>query len=334
MNMKEGFDIPVVLILFKRKEKPLLVLGQIAKVKPKKLYLLSDGGRTPEEMLQVEECRRAIESAIDWDCEVVKRYAESNIGVYENIAGGAKWVFEREEFAIFLEDDNFPELSFFKFCEILLKKYEADSRVFWICGTNYFEDYNQANGAGYMFTQCMLPCGWASWSDKFLKYYDSSLDVIGDQGKRSKIRSTYFTRRLYKQDLINLDHEVAYKKSFGRFYSWDYQMAFSIRVNNLLGVVPCLNQIKNIGVDSDSIHGGWNEADPMTARFCNLKTKEIQFPIVHPEIVSITPSFERDLEEYITDVRLFKFKAMLSRFLRRLFNIPPNQSLKKIIFRR
>ena len=158
-----AFDIPVVLFLFKRIDKPLLVLDRISKVRPKKLYLLSDGGRNHDEHQEVELCRLKIAQAVDWDCEIIKRYASENIGVFENIAGGAKWVFEREKYAIFLEDDNLPEISFFYFCEKLLKHYEDDKRVFWICGTNYLEKYEPVDGSSYLFNKNMMPCGCASW---------------------------------------------------------------------------------------------------------------------------------------------------------------------------
>ena len=136
------FDIPVALFIFKRSEKAILIINQIAKVAPKRIYLIGDGPRNDSEIKEVELCRKEIESAINWDCEIVKNYADKNRGVYENIAGGAKWVFQREKQAIFLEDDNFPEVTFFDYCKELLEKYESDNRVLWICGTNYLESYH------------------------------------------------------------------------------------------------------------------------------------------------------------------------------------------------
>ena len=72
----------------------------------------------------VGEVRASIEQAIDWDCSIIKNYAAENRGVYVNIALGAKWVFRREKWAIFLEDDNLPEISFFQFCQEMLQRYE------------------------------------------------------------------------------------------------------------------------------------------------------------------------------------------------------------------
>ena len=97
------FDIPIVLMFFKRFDYVILIIDRLREIKPKKIYLFSDGGRNDEEISLINEGRIKVESAIDWDCKIVKRYQPVNSGVYNQIALGAKWVFEREKFAIFLE---------------------------------------------------------------------------------------------------------------------------------------------------------------------------------------------------------------------------------------
>ncbi|WP_422766831.1 hypothetical protein ACOX9X_11130 [Photobacterium leiognathi subsp. mandapamensis] len=159
--MNSSFNIPVALFIFKRKDSVLKILEVLAKVKPSKIYLLSDGGRNEDEKKIVDECRFAIEEAISWNCEIVKKYHTENVGVYSNIADGAKWVFSQEEKAIFLEDDNLPEETFFEYCECLLNKYRLDSRILWVCGSNYLEEVETSDNSSYFFTQNMLPCGWA-----------------------------------------------------------------------------------------------------------------------------------------------------------------------------
>ena len=133
------FQIPVVLFFFKREDKTLKVLDKIAQVKPIKIYLISDGPRDEKEAIRVETTRAKVEGFIDWDCEVIKNYSSENKGVYDRIGLGAKWVLSQEESAIFLEDDNLPELTFFRYCEELLSRYRDDTRVLWICGTNYMK---------------------------------------------------------------------------------------------------------------------------------------------------------------------------------------------------
>jgi hypothetical protein len=327
----ERFSIPVVLLLFKRIDKPLEVLKQIAKVAPAKLYLLSDGGRNAEEKALVEQCRQAIESAVTWDCEIVRRYQESNVGVYSNIAEGAKWVFEREECAIFLEDDNLPEESFFKFCEDVLVKYKKDTRVLWVCGTNYLKEYEPEDGASYMFTKNMMPCGWASWADKFNNFYDGELTLWRNPYVRNRIKGEYEYGRLYYQDKYNLDYELDAKESIGRFYSWDYQMSFSMRAHNVYAIVPKYNQIKNIGVDADSTHGGHSMQDVMVERFCGLKTRAMEFPLKHPEALLIDLPFEVSVAKIILNPNFFSIRSIASRFIRSFLGVKKTESISGFI---
>ena len=69
---EKPFEVPVVLIFFKRIDKTIEVLDRIAQVRPRKLYLVSDGPRNAEEALLVDECRRRVDARIDWDCNVVR----------------------------------------------------------------------------------------------------------------------------------------------------------------------------------------------------------------------------------------------------------------------
>ncbi len=322
-----NFNVPIVLLLFKRIDKPLEVIRQIAKIAPAKLYLLSDGGRNDQEQAQVLACREAIEAEITWDCEVIRKYEENNIGVYANIGEGAKWVFEREEFAIFLEDDNLPELSFFKFCEEMLVKYKADTRVLWVCGTNYLKEYSPLDGSSYVYTKNMMPCGWASWSDKFQKFYDGELELWRNEYIRNRIKDDYEYKKLYEQDKYNIEYELDAKEVNGRFYSWDYQMSFSMRAHNVYAIVPCFNQIRNIGVDQDSTHGGTDLEDVMVQRFCGLNTRAMEFPLKHPESLLIDIPFEKAVAEIILNPSFFSLKSRLSRALRQLFKIRRTESI-------
>ena len=123
-----AFNVPIVLLIFRR-DKITQIVDRLREIQASRIYLMADYGRNDAEIKQAEECRRAAENAIDWDCEVIKNYAVENRGVYGNIGKGAQWVFEREEMAIFLEDDNLPEVSFFQYCEELLLRYRDNDKV-------------------------------------------------------------------------------------------------------------------------------------------------------------------------------------------------------------
>ena len=279
------FDIPVVLFLFRRSDTLKQIVSRIAEIKPTKIYLLADAGRNEREQLEAKRCRQVVEDLITWDCEIIKNYAIENRGVYKNIGEGAKWVFEREEVAIFIEDDNLPEVSFFDYSKQLLDRYKDEPKVLWICGTNYYE--KMESEYSYCFTKHLLPCGWASWSDKFLKYYDGELRTFKSISSKIKFFKNYKPKLLGFVQYQSIANELFRYRKTGKFLSWDYQMLWSVRANDLYGIVPMHNQITNIGVDNYSIHGGKSKSNVMTDRFCEICSKPIQFPLIHPHKIQI-----------------------------------------------
>lgn len=322
----EQFDIPVVLILFKRKDTVLKIISQLEKVKPQKIYLLSDDGRNEEEKLLVSDVRKTVENAITWECEVIKNYADGNRGVYANIGLGARWVFEREKMAIFLEDDNYPEITFFRYCKEMLIKYQNEPRVLWVCGTNYLGQYFNKQKESYMFTQHLLPCGWASWADKFLKFYDGGLVTFNDKKKIENFRNSYSSKALYNQQLESVKREFERQKS-GKFGSWDYQMLYSLRANNLFGISPSKNQIRNIGVDDNSIHGGSSLNITMTRRFCENPIYPLDFPFEEPEKIYVDSTYDKKIGKIILLPLSLRIKGKINKILKKILHIDANASL-------
>lgn len=329
------FNIPIVLFIFKRAKKSTIIIDQLAKIAPTKLYLIADGPRSEEETEQVEACRSEVEKHITWPCEIIKNYAPQNRGVFENIAGGAKWVFEREESAIFLEDDNFPSLSFFPFCEEMLERYKNNDRIIWICGSNYLIESEFEDKASYSFTQNMLPCGWASWRDKFMKYYQADFELWEKPEIRARIKRLPYSNALKRQEMYNWESEIYRKKTTGKYLSWDYQMSFTLRSQNLIGIVPKYNQIMNIGVDIDSIHGGISLDNEMTRRFCENPIKDLEFPLLHPKTIEINNDLEKRLGRIITNPLKKRIVKYVSDILKQVLGISQHESLtQKLKFRK
>ena len=324
-----AFNVPIVLLIFRR-DKITQIVDRLREIQASRIYLMADYGRNDAEIKQAEECRRAAENAIDWDCEVIKNYAVENRGVYGNIGKGAQWVFEREEMAIFLEDDNLPEVSFFQYCEELLLRYRDNDKVLWICGTNYLGKYDAPNGESYMFTRHLLPCGWASWSSKFLKYYDLDLKLCDDKKNFAGMRNRFVSTQLYYQYMYRWRAERKRIKECGRSKSWDYQMDFALKYYDLYGISPAKNQIKNIGVDEISEHGGTSTMNEMTRRFCTMPSYPLEFPLKHPKEVRIDEVYEKKIGDILIFPRKLRYKYFVSSFLRDKFNLP-DKPLRKII---
>ena len=315
----EQFDIPICLFIFQRKDSVEKIIRRISEVKPKKIYLMSDQGRNNEEIERVIECRQAAEKAIDWECQVIRDYAVKNRGVFGNIGLGAMRVFEHEETAIFLEDDNLPEVTFFQYCQEMLERYKDNDRIVWVCGTNYLGKYQNCTNDSYMFTQHLLPCGWASWKNKYERYYDAYFSHF-NHNVIARMKYCYCNAALYKQQLESMMAEYNRMKMKTSFRSWDYQMCFSIRSNDLLGISPAYNQIKNIGVDDFSEHGGISFADKMTQRFCGMDSYPLVFPLKHPETVLVDPEYERKIGQIILYPLEWRIRKPLGKIKRKILS--------------
>lgn len=297
--MKE-FNVPVCLIFFNRPDLVVQVLDRLRQVKARKIYLLADGARphVPGEAELVRQTREAVETALDWDCTVIKRYSDENVGVFENIAGKAKWVFSIEEKAIFLEDDNLPELSFFPFCDELLTKYHNEDRVLWICGSNFFPEGFFDIKDSYTFSQNLYPCGWASWSHKFLKYYDETMSAWSTPENKKRLlgKIEYPGNKTRFYSAFN-NERIRYENNH-KFKSWDYQMYISILNYDLLGIVPAQNQIKNIGVDERATHGA-TELTEQVKKFAPQVSRSLSFPLRHPQQVASDHKFDKQMWRFL-----------------------------------
>ncbi len=326
-----GFEIPVVLFLFRRKDKIPIILERIAQAAPKKIYLIADGPRDEDEIPAVLACRRLAEECITWRCQIIRNYASKNRGVFSNIGLGARWVLEREECAIFLEDDNLPEITFFPYCRELIYRYWDDTRILWICGTNYLQRYEPKDGSDYVFTKHLMPCGWASWKSKYNRFYDGYLTLMENEKLLLRMKDQYEDKRLYEQQLIQARMEKERLLHQQKPTSWDYQMCFALRANNLYGISPKYNQIQNVGVDQDSVHGGSRMSDEMTRRFCSIKSYPLIFPLTHPATVLPDEEYERRVGKIILFPWRMRLKMKVSLRIKRIFHIPFEASIKELI---
>lgn len=307
------FEVAVVLFIFKREDTVLEILKVLNEIKPSRLYIIGDGPRDKCEEIVINKVRANIEKNIIWNCEVIKKYADKNIGVYENIALGAKWVFEKEECAIFLEDDNLPSISFFEYCKYCLETFKKNEKVFWVCGTNY-RGHTTIDNEAY-FTQHLLPCGWASWAYKFNKYYDFNLKKFSKNNQK-KLKSSYLNKKLYKQQVRSVRYELFNKNNYHKYASWDYHLITTLRCNGLYGICPSVNLIKNIGVDEHSIHGGTSYENVMTKRFCGVEKYELNFPLVISDYIEVNNENERELDKIILHPLKNRLKDNLGKLIK------------------
>ena len=91
-------EIPILIIVFNRIEETKKLLDSLRILKPKKIYVACDGPRKNklEEHEIVIKVRNLI-NTIDWDCKIIRKFSEENLGCKINIIEAIDWLFENEE---------------------------------------------------------------------------------------------------------------------------------------------------------------------------------------------------------------------------------------------
>jgi hypothetical protein len=309
MSEKDRLKTPIVFIIFKRADTTAKVFEVIRQVKPSKLLVIADGPRCdrPEE---AEKCAatRAIIDRVDWDCEVIKNYADTNIGCGKRIATGLDWVFENVEEAIILEDDCVPEITFFRFCQELLEKYRDDKRIGSICGQNFQFGRNQTEDS-YYFSRYSHMWGWATWRRAW-QHFDFEMK-LWPEVKQKKLLNDWFNDT---QAVKN------WNKTFQRAYDgtmncWDFQWIFACWMQSSLSILPSVDLVSNIGFGQDSTH-----TDEEIVR---IITQPIQFPLQHPSYlvrnIKADNYTQKTIFNYYNLYNSLKYRIkLLSRFIQKL----------------
>ncbi len=296
------FTTPVVLCVFNRPETTQEVFEVVAKVRPKKLYILADGPRknNANDVVKCQEVR-AIFDQINWDCDLTKIYAEENVGIRNNIPNGLNQVFKREEQAIILEDDIIPDLSFFNYCEELLDRYKNDDRIAMISGYNDQLGISRTE-CSYFFSRHTHIWGWATWRRAW-KFYDVDAKIWKNINQNKYLDSV----------TIDKDERKHWQRSIGNVLSnkhpgWDAQWTVAVWSQNMLAILPNKNLIKNIGFGQDATH---NHTSNTMNSF--TESSAMQFPMQHPEI--ILPNTEADK----FSARIFFTSSIPRKILRKIF---------------
>ena len=236
-------NTPVAFIIFNRPDTTARVFAEIAKAKPPKLLVVADGPRKDKEG-EAEKCAatRAIINQVDWPCEILTNYSDINLGCKNRVASGLDWVFEQVEEAIVLEDDCLPSISFFVYCEQMLKRYKYDKRIFSISGSNFSPLPNKRYG--HLFSRYSLMWGWATWADRWSKYILNPKD-----------QSIVLLRRWWSKPLTFVYWFLIFNKvREDKINTWDYQWILTVWRANALACRPSHNLVKNIGFGIDATH--------------------------------------------------------------------------------
>lgn len=261
---------PVLFIIFNRPDTTLKVFDAIRKAKPARLFVAADGPREGREN-DAASCSKArdVVKEIDWDCEVVTLFRESNLGCRVAVSSAITWFFDQVEEGIILEDDCLPDQSFFLFCQELLERYRHDQRVMMISGDNFQDGIERGEG-DYYFSMLSHVWGWATWRRAW-RYYDvdiQSFPAFLAGGQINNIFEDRYVCRYWMRVLQDV-----YDK---RIDTWDYQWAYTVFSSHALSIIPNRNLVSNIGFGQAATH-----IKDHNYKYAHLKAHQIK-AIKHP----------------------------------------------------
>ena len=293
---------PVVFLTFNRPDTTKKVFELIRQVKPSQLLVVADGARK-DKPGEVEQCAavRQIINTVDWKCEVLTNYYDINLGCKQRVSSGLDWAFSLIDRAIILEDDCLPNISFFRFCEELLEKYQDDTRIMSISGNN-FQFGRKRTKDSYYFSIYNHCWGWATWRRAW-QHYDIEMKLW------SKIKQEGWLKDiLVNPCAVKYWHNKFQKAYEHKIDTWDFQWTFACWLQSGLTILPNINLVSNIGFSSEGTHHKNSKN-----LFANMATEKLQFPLKHPSFVIRN----QEADDYTYRV-MFSFFSRASRKIRQL----------------
>ena len=282
ITKQNSFNIPVLFLIFNRKEVTKQVFEQIRKIRPKYLYVAADGPRANKvaDKLNCEETR-AIINQIDWDCELKTLFRNNNLGCGPAVASAIDWFFDNVEEGIILEDDCFPDLSFFSYCKELLEKYRNTDIVKFIGGNN-FQNGNIRGNESYYFSRYPTSWGWAGWRRSW-KLFNHDISEAKQSIQDGNLNSIFNS----KQEKEHWKNSLEMANTDGKGI-WDFHFYYAIWKNNGYCITPNKNLVINLGFFDGGTHYFLKDSTKT-----NPKCETISIPLIHPNTIEINKEADK-----------------------------------------
>ena len=244
-----SFDVPVLLLTWRRPDTTRQVVDALRPVAPSRLYVASDGPRNEAEAKAVQASRDLISEHIDWSCQIKTRFCAENQGCQLGVSSAITWFFEHEEAGIVLEDDCVPHPDFFVYCRELLERYRHDTRIWCISGDN-FQDGAWRGEGSYYFSRYNHCWGWASWRRCWTEYANHA-QIWECLKASSSWQQAMFEHSEERSYWMTIWHQLFAR---GTPDSWAYRWSLVCMANHGLTALPNQNLVTNVGFGDQATH--------------------------------------------------------------------------------
>jgi len=319
MSCTNVLQTPVALIIFNRPDLTARVFAEVAKARPRRLFVFADGPR-PSRERDAELCAEAqrIVKGVDWDCEVTLDFSTVNLGPHHRIVSGLNAAFQQVEELIVLEDDCVPHPTFFKFCEELLERYRDDKRVMHISGSHLQPQTFRSTPYSYTFARWNVSWGWATWRRAW-QHFDLEVRLW------PQVRETALLTELMKDPRGVKEYSAIFDDLYnrpGQNDGWDYAWSFACWSQSGFTLMPSTTLVANVGFGPDATHFPSPPDDPRG----RLTAEAMTFPLVHPPcVVQDREADDFIIQHYVTQPQpsmLGRLYMSAERLLRAIPAVP------------
>jgi glycosyltransferase involved in cell wall biosynthesis len=244
-----------------------------------RLYIFSDGAKTPQDQQKVAEVREIIHNVDGFkSVKVIDR--KENAGLANSVIAGVSQLIKDYGQVIVFEDDLVSSPHTLTYFNDALNRYRTTEKVMHIGA--YMYPLKAENLPETFFYRAATSWGWATWARAW-ENFEPNIDKLISQFDHQK-KSAFAidnTMNFWKQ-------MQEFKK--GKNNSWAIRWYASIFLKGGLTLNPSQSLVNNIGHDGTGVHSGMND---------------IYNVIINPKPITFFPDvIEENLSVYQT-IKLF-----------------------------
>jgi hypothetical protein len=235
-------SVPVLLISYSRPKGLENLLLKCQKNTVSRIYIAIDGPRNSRDIENQMEIRKIIDSFILYSpgTHVQTWFRESNLGVGVSVISALDWFFQNEAVGHVLEDDLEPTDSFFSFSCEALERFESDSKIWMISGSQILSDSDFVGHSRE--SRYPMIWGWSTWRDSWFQMRESLL---------SEKKFRYFGRGVCENNYWAVGGKRVLD---GQVDTWDTALAGEFHINGKICLIPPINLVSNLGNDEVAAH--------------------------------------------------------------------------------
>lgn len=267
------FSYPALLMAFNRADLTIENIENLLNNGVEELYLHIDGPRNKDDLLEQTKILSFLEeNKISSRVQLLIKVQQNNLGCDPGGIAAMTWFFENVDEGIIIEDDIFPNSSFFQFMNKAIPHYKNNRKVFCISG--FIPWKIKGTRRNTYLSQHHNTWGWACYKDRWIEFL-SFLEINNNNLIDQKIMSNgTFTEAefiFWKKNILNVQN---YDRLMQRFL-W-YR-------NDIYVVRTTVNFVKNRGFGPRAVHSkssdNWFGKIPVyqssNYKFCSINMFEL-----------------------------------------------------------